>query len=365
MYPLGDGMFAPKNQWYIAAWSGEVTRQVMERWILDEPVALYRTEDGKVVALAGRCPHRSYPLGRSKVVGDNIQCGYHGITFRPDGSCAAIPSQGMAPKTCRVQSYHVAERWQWIWIWPGDPELADENKIPDLVALGISNSPNKIASGVYRYVHSRYTLMHDNLLDLTHIGFLHSNSLGAGSGSANTVPKHSSGPDWVESRFEMKSIEFPTYWQPVFNYSGPINRRFGLRFHVPCLHSGFDSFTKANDDGSDGEHLGTVMIYHAVTPARRTTSHYFLAAGHSWESDNAELAAQMLADAVVIIDEDRLATEHIEELIAHYDRPSELLLRADSVCVQGRRLLERAIASEKAPATNAAKSQQPAEGAAL
>ena len=75
MCPLWDGLFAPQNRWYIAAWSSEVTREPMERWLLDEPVALYRKEDGQAVALGGRCPHRSFPLGRSRVVGNNIQCG--------------------------------------------------------------------------------------------------------------------------------------------------------------------------------------------------------------------------------------------------------------------------------------------------
>ena len=92
MYPLKDGLFAPRNQWYIAAWSSEVGRQPIERWILDQPVAMYRREDGAPVALHGRCPHRSFPLGRSRVDGDNLQCGYHGISFRPDGSCASIPT---------------------------------------------------------------------------------------------------------------------------------------------------------------------------------------------------------------------------------------------------------------------------------
>ena len=83
MYPLAEGMFAPKNQWYVVAWSDEVTREPIERFILDEPIALYRKRDGSPVALHGRCPHRSFPLGRSRVVDDNIQCGYHGITCGP------------------------------------------------------------------------------------------------------------------------------------------------------------------------------------------------------------------------------------------------------------------------------------------
>ena len=99
MYPLPEGCFAPRNQWYVAAWSKDIGREPIERWILDEPVALYRRESGEPVALHGRCPHRSFPLGKSRVFGDNIACGYHGIQFRPDGSCAGIPSQRIASPT--------------------------------------------------------------------------------------------------------------------------------------------------------------------------------------------------------------------------------------------------------------------------
>jgi len=61
MYPLEDGSFAPRNQWYVAAWSDEITRTPLERVILDEPVVFYRTTEGRVAALAAFCPHRGFP----------------------------------------------------------------------------------------------------------------------------------------------------------------------------------------------------------------------------------------------------------------------------------------------------------------
>lgn len=105
MYPLAEGLFAARNQWYVAAWSKEISRAAMERWILNEPVAFYRTEAGKPVALGERCPHRHFPLGKSRVVGDNVECGYHGITFSPTGSCVSILSQTTVPTGCKVKAY--------------------------------------------------------------------------------------------------------------------------------------------------------------------------------------------------------------------------------------------------------------------
>ena len=59
MYPFKEGYFAVRNAWYVAAFSREVGRELLERWFLDEPVILFRREDGNAVAMAGRCPHRS------------------------------------------------------------------------------------------------------------------------------------------------------------------------------------------------------------------------------------------------------------------------------------------------------------------
>lgn len=237
MYPLAEGMFAPKNQWYVVAWSDEVTREPIERFILDEPIALYRKRDGSPVALHGRCPHRSFPLGRSRVVDDNIQCGYHGITFGPDGSCKDIPSQPQIPKVCQVASYPLVERWKWIWIWPGDPALADESLLPDHFELGLEDPSYSTGGNIYNFVPGRYMLLHDNLFDLTHIGYLHMDTFGKGA-EADQVPNPASGANWVESLFEQIDIETPPVFRSMFNYEGRVDRKFGLRLHAPCLHEG-------------------------------------------------------------------------------------------------------------------------------
>ena len=91
MYPFKEGSFAPRNGWYVAAFTYELKHELLSRWILNEPVVLYRTESGVPVALDGRCPHRHFPLGKSCLKGDEIQCGYHGITFGPDGKCTRVP----------------------------------------------------------------------------------------------------------------------------------------------------------------------------------------------------------------------------------------------------------------------------------
>ena len=81
----------PRDQWWVAATADEVTRTPLQRWILDYPVVLYRKEDGGIVALDDRCPHRWAPLSKGWLEGDNIVCGYHGFRYGPTGAVSEFP----------------------------------------------------------------------------------------------------------------------------------------------------------------------------------------------------------------------------------------------------------------------------------
>ena len=121
-----------RNHWYVAASGSEIGRKPFRRIIMNEPVVFYRTEDGTPIALEDRCPHRRLPLSMGKLVeNDVLQCHYHGLRFDRTGACVRVPGQDMIPPTARVKTYPVVERYKWLWIWMGDPALADPAKITD------------------------------------------------------------------------------------------------------------------------------------------------------------------------------------------------------------------------------------------
>lgn len=349
MYPLPEGCFAPRNQWYIAAWADEIRREPMERWVLNEPIAFYRTEDGRAVALEGRCPHRHFPLGKSRLVGDNIECMYHGITFSPKGDCVRIPSQGMVPASCKVKAYPLVERWQWLWIWMGDPALADESLIPDHHEIGLTDPAFTVEAGTYHAVPGRYMLMHDNLFDLTHLGFLHQTSIGAGDYSV-VEEKRDNGDNWISSQREFPNIQCPPLYAQVFGYEGRVDRAFGMKLFLPSLHAGYDFLFKSKTDSDDpGAVLGKVRVYHAITPATKNTAHYFFAYGRTFKQDDDAFGKAMLASFNAVIEEDMLATREIEAMLTTLGTtPPEVLLKADATCVRGRRLFENLIRKEQA-----------------
>jgi phenylpropionate dioxygenase-like ring-hydroxylating dioxygenase large terminal subunit len=205
MYPFKDGCYAPRNGWYVAAFNHEVKRELLSRWILNEPVVLYRTEAGEPVALDGRCPHRHFPLGKSCLIGDEIQCLYHGITFGPDGKCTRVPSQTHVPQTYKVKKYPVVEHGLWLFIWPGDPELADPALLPDLEPSGWSDPEFRFQPFYSLEVQGRYQLLNDNLLDLTHLAFLHGTSIGV-AGNAEAPEEREELAHVLKSRRNMRNV---------------------------------------------------------------------------------------------------------------------------------------------------------------
>ena len=110
------------------------------------------------------------------MLGDNIECPYHGLQFDPAGRCVKIPSQEEIPRKAHICSYPVVERWGVVWIWMGDPDLADPASIPHKPwrADPAWNSENVH----YFHIKASHLLMTDNLLDLLHVSWVHVNTIG-------------------------------------------------------------------------------------------------------------------------------------------------------------------------------------------
>ncbi len=177
----------PDNCWYVAATVEEVTHgEPYACEVAGEAIVMYRDSSGAVVALADRCPHRFAPLSLGRVEGDDLRCMYHGLRFGPDGACIEIPGQDIVPKTFCTATYAVVESFEWIWVWIGDQDLVDESVRP--TELGHGSDDVLINKGALEY-DAYYELMNDNLCDLSHLAFVHENTLGATSGGSTFADK--------------------------------------------------------------------------------------------------------------------------------------------------------------------------------
>src|SRR3569832_1695493 len=187
-------------------------------------------------------------------------------------------------------------------------------------------------------------LLHDYLLDLSHLEYLHAGGIGS-AGAAGVREQRSQGEDWVKSEREQVEAPCPPHFQALFNYSGPVTRRFGMTCHVPSLHVGYDEF--AGPAGS----LGRFRVCHAITPGRQQESHYFVTAARDFAVDKQDLTAGMHSALGKTLDEDVAATEAIEEMIGSLrQEPRDVLVRGDATCVSGRRLFDSMIRRESGSA---------------
>lgn len=167
-----------KNSWYIAALAHEIAPEAsLARTILNLPVVIFRGAMGSVHALHDQCPHRFAPLSKGKIRGDTLQCGYHGMVFNSAGECINNPvcPTTAIPPAARVISFPVLEKHGLIWLWPGEPAMADPGLIPDYHQY---DDPAWTATTHYMHVKSNYLLLIDNLMDLSHIAFVHADILG-------------------------------------------------------------------------------------------------------------------------------------------------------------------------------------------
>jgi phenylpropionate dioxygenase-like ring-hydroxylating dioxygenase large terminal subunit len=105
-----------KNIWYMAAWSQELGEAILSRRLFDRQMALFRASDGRVKAIADRCPHRFDPLSLGEKQGDSIICPYHGLTFNGDGQCVRNPYSDSIPGSARVDAWEAVERDGIIWL---------------------------------------------------------------------------------------------------------------------------------------------------------------------------------------------------------------------------------------------------------
>ena len=350
MYPFKTDESIPRNQWYVAAWSSEVGRTPFERTLLGEPVVFYRTEAGAAVAVAGRCPHRRFPMVRARVVGDALECGYHGWTFDCSGACVRVPSQeDYVPRGFRIPTFRLVERWQWLWIWMGDPALADEALIPDHAALHLEDPAWRADVGGVEPLRALYQLMNENVLDLTHVTFVHAATIGTKTIAAAPIEVEQRGRS-LHSERHVLGEEPTAFHRGVLGLDASVDRVLVTDFFPPAfLSSGSRFFHRGESRAPGGRLYGEFRVFHVPTPETATTTHYFWAFTRSFGLDDDDLTRALHAGWHAGVREDIDAIEANERVLDLGPEMHDLSAKADAGPLQGRRMVEAMIAAEREP----------------
>ena len=333
-----------ENCWYVAAWDHEVAEAPLARRMFGRPVVLYRRLDGSPVALEDRCCHRNLPLSMGRIVGDNLQCGYHGLTFAPGGACIEVPGQATIPPGAVVRSYPVVERHRWIWIWPGDPALADEGLIPDLFW---NDGPEWAVTGTYHHVDGDYQLMIDAQLDATHVTYVHPDTLGSSSVQA-TPPKVERDGGVVHINRWLIGVEPPPIWALAGGFTGLVDRWI-LSTYVPPTGCIFDiGAAEAGTGAPEGDRSQgiTNRTSHFVTPETEQSCHYFWTFSRDYRIDDEALSERMRPGIFQTFREDVEVVEAQQRGITSGRDSRQVDVNADITTIQARRLLDGLIAAE-------------------
>ncbi len=334
-----------KNCWYVAAWNHELADGFLARTILDRPVILFRDPDGTPHALEDRCCHRGLPLSLGRLLDDKVQCGYHGLEFGFDGVCTKVPGQSTIPPEARVRAYPVVEKWRWVWIWMGEAALADEVLVPD---YHWNDDPEWTSYGDVFHVAGDYRLMVDNLLDLSHIQFLHETTLGAATDQDADIEIRRTDDNVFVDRWVMDTPPAPLY-ALVLGTNANVDRWQKITYTTPS-HIVIDAGSALAGTGArEGDRGQGVETYsnHTLTPETGNSTHYFWHHARNFRLDDEAFTEKVRAVFSAALMEDVVAIGAQQRSIdAVGDRP-EIDINVDNSAVQGRRLLEQRIAEER------------------
>ena len=346
----------PRNFWYVAAWDHEVRRQeLFRRTICNEPVVFYRKDDGTPVALEDRCCHRHMPLSDGVLKGNNVECLYHGLVYEPSGECVHIPSQERVPPGTGIKSYPVVQRYQWIWIWMGDPQLANPDDIEDFHWM---DDPNWRAKGTRLQLDGNFMLLVDNLLDLTHVQFVHPTTLGTNAIAKEPIKTEREDnlvrvtrwiPDSPPPPFFQRAGGFPAdllidRWQ-VIEYTPPAF----VRLDVGGAPTGTSSIDGDRSSGISMRNLN------AITPETETTTHYFWAQAHNFNIDDPSVTELLYRQVWTAFQEDLFVIKRQQANIEAFNEslPLQKDFNQDVGGNQARRILERVLSEEAGQAVAA------------
>jgi vanillate O-demethylase monooxygenase subunit len=332
-----------ENAWYMAGWSHELRcDKLLSRTLLNRALVLFRDLQGTARALHDQCPHRFAPLSLGEIRADGtVRCQYHGLVFDGNGRCVQNPhGDGRVPQAAAVRSYPLTERHGIAWVWMGPPQEADVSTLPDYGAIDES-----LCHVARRYLHVRanYQLESDNILDLSHVQFLHPGTLGSSAMATGTTEVEQSGHTVTYKRTVRGEALMPFLRSNFHIPEGELaDRWLQVRWDPPSSLLQTVTIARSGRPAAEGR---SILIPHLFSPETASTTHYWFASCFSRADhpDGAERAERHATGLHV-----PFSTEDMPMLEAQQRRMGQrdfwslkpILLPSDAAAVRARRVLE-------------------------
>ena len=331
-----------RNAWYAAARTDEVADRPLARTILNEPVVLFRNEDGEAGALLDACPHRGVPLSMGRVEGGLIRCPYHAMKFDVVGVCRENPHVQGPPDRLKGKTFPLAERHGFLWIWMGDPALADQSAIVDYSLFG-PGSDYVIATD-YLKVAADYRLVIDNLMDLAHAEFIHPETVGSPGAHKVEQAEVVRGEDSITVKTLWPDLPPNAVNKPIWTESQHVDAWQDMTWRAPAnlyLDLGVNAPGKQR---SDGIHTPSA---HILTPETERSTHYFWCFARKFAPDDPNVTEGIRAVVNQAFGmEDRPVLEAAQRRIDETGITLTNLTVGDAGSAQVRRRIDRLVLEE-------------------
>ncbi len=334
------------NVWQVAAFSNEIVPGTpFARTLCNKALVMFRTASGKLVAMHDRCAHRNSPLSLGKIVGETLQCGYHGACFDAAGKCVSIPGQSVISMHARVPTYPIVERHKLAWIWLGDAAKADVSLIPNIEWM---DSPKWACSRGYHHVEAHYQLLIDNLLDLSHETYVHGKTIGHDAVAESPVTVEETVGQVIVQK-DMRDCTPPPFYQHAarVHATDRVDRWQRTTFTPPAICV-IDVGVNPLPPVRGGAMRFGGQVINLITPATDTTSHYFWAFARDCRLDEPALTEYLRHAVEATFTEDLVMLEGQQKRVNHPTAPTfDVAFKTDVAPTRARKMVARMLAVEQ------------------
>lgn len=331
----------PLNMWYLAALSKELTDKPLARTLLNTPIVLFRDAQGHASALEDRCCHRQLPLSMGTLEKEGLRCGYHGLLFNGQGQCLEVPGQKKVPRKAKVTPFTLKEQDDLIWIWFGSEQGSTPDQDPPRY-LYHSDEKYVYDGDVYHY-QAPFQLIHDNLLDLSHLGYVHLKTIG---GDAKThmnaqMDVEAIGDKVTVKRYMPNSTPPPTY-TAAYPFKDKIDRWQEIEFypsHLRIWTGGIDANSESvTNPNRGGFHMRGL---HCITPETEETCHYFWTISTNPTTDIENVKQKVVEQTRYTFNEDKVVIEAQHKSMKHFKGQPMIDIHVDTGANHARRIIKR------------------------
>lgn len=338
-----------RNAWYVAGWDSELPAEgLLARRFLGMDIVLFRDESGNPHALEDRCCHRAAPLSHGQREGNCLRCMYHGLLFNGDGQCVEVPGQERISDKLRVRSFPLVERDHLLWIWMGELALADESGIHD---SHWHDAPDWSAErGGYIHYASNVQLVVDNLLDFSHLAFVHNKSIGTRT-QGGVKPEVDFMQEGVKVRFTTLQNQPPPFAKKLSQLPAVVDRFNYYVWNIRGNYFAQDSVIAPVGEGYSSKNPLSMKLHTfiALTPENENTCHYFWSTSHNnFATELPDVTRQLTTQVEAAFGEDRDMIEAQQRSLDASPSVTMQAIPADGTLLRIRRMVNEILATETA-----------------